>query len=472
MSTDRVDVAVIGGGVVGTAVARRLARSRCSVALLEASADVGAGTSKANTAVLHTGYDTKPGTIEAELVRGGHELLTHYAAMAGIPIEPTGALLVAWSDAEADALPDIAEGAAAVGYDRCEVVDAGECERREPALGRGARGGLVVPDEHIVCPFTAPLAFATEALANGARVVRGTPLLAAERAGDDWRLVTPHGHITARWVVNAAGLRGDEVETILGHPRIFAVVPRRGQLIVFDKLARSLVREIILPVPTGRTKGVLVAPTVFGNVMVGPTAEDLEDKTDTASTSEGLAHLVTAARRIVPALLEEEVTAVYAGLRAATDHADYRLSARPDDCTICLGGIRSTGLTASMALAEWTAARLHDAGEDVHERSDAVGVRMPNLGEAFLRPTQDPALIASDPAYGEIVCHCEHVSAGEIRDACTGPLPAVDLDGVRRRTRALMGRCQGFYCTAAIVTRTAGSTGRPAAELLGFDGAA
>lgn len=447
---EHVDVAVIGGGVVGAAVARRLARSRCSVALLEAGADIGAGTSKANTAILHTGFDTKPGTVESPLVRRGYDLLRAYAPVAGIATEATGALLVAWTEEQRAALPALAEQAASVGYDRCEIVDAAECARREPHLGSGALGGMTVPDEQIICPWTTPLAFATEALANGAAIHRSRPVLGAERSGDEWRLATPSGDLRARWVVNAAGLRGADVEDLLGHPDAFRVAPRRGELIVFDKLARSLVRSIVLPVPTGRTKGVLVAPTVFGNVMLGPTADDIDDPTDTSSTATGLAGLLEHARRILPSLLEEEVTAVYAGVRAATDDPDYRLAFRRDDATICLGGIRSTGLTASMALAEWTAAHLGDADVDVTERDDARGVQLPDLGEATVRPYQDDARIARDPDYGRIVCHCERVTAGELRDAVQSPLPPVDLDGLRRRTRVLMGRCQGFYCRAAV----------------------
>ena len=451
----RVDVAVIGGGVVGAAVARRLARTRLSVALLEAGPDVGAGTSKANTAILHTGFDTKPGTIESTLVPRGYELLSTYAPAAGIAVEPTGALLVAWNEEQLAALPRIAENAAVVGYERCISIDAPECYRREPHLGPGALGGLIVPDEYIVCPWTPPLAFATEALANGASIERSRPVLGAERLGDDWQLDTPAGPFRAGWVVNAAGLRGGAVEAMLGHAAAFTVTPRRGELLVFDKLARPLVRHILLPIPTGRTKGVLVAPTVFGNVLLGPTAEDVQDPGDTSSTAAGIGGLLEHGRRILPQLLDEEVTAVYAGLRAATEESDYRLASRPDERTVCLGGIRSTGLTASMALAEWTAERLAEAGIDVAERKDAVGVVLPNLGEETVRPCQDTARIAADATYGQIVCHCERVSSGEIRDAYDGPLPPVDLDGLRRRTRVLMGRCQGFYCSAAVTARAA-----------------
>jgi glycerol-3-phosphate dehydrogenase len=467
MSVDAVDVAVVGAGVVGAAVARRLGRARLRVALVEAGPDVGAGTSKANTAILHTGFDAKPGTAEARLVPRGRALLSEYAARAGIPVERTGALLVAWTDEQHAALPAIAERAAVNGYGRCDLVDAAELYRREPHLGPGARGALTVPDESLICPWTTPLAYATEAVANGVAVHRSRPVTAADLIGDHWQLATPRGPLRCDWVVNAAGLRADEVERHLGHDT-FTVTPRRGQLVVFDKLARDLVRHILLPVPTARSKGVLVSPTVFGNVLLGPTAEDLDDKTDTTSTADGVADLLEHGRRIVPALLDEEVTAVYAGLRAATDEADYRLACRPGERTVCLGGIRSTGLTSSLALAEWVAGELAAAGVDVDERPDAVGVRMPNLGEAALRPYRDGERIASDPEYGRIVCHCERVTAGEIRDACASPVPPADLDGLRRRTRALMGRCQGFYCTAEVVARFAAHTGRTTHDILGL----
>jgi glycerol-3-phosphate dehydrogenase len=467
MTPEPVDVAVVGAGVVGAAVARRLGRARLRVALIEAGPDVGAGTSKANTAILHTGFDAKPGTSEARLVARGHALLSAYAQQAGIPVERTGALLVAWTGEQCAALPALAEQAAANGYDRCQLVDATELYRCEPHLGPGALGALAVPDESLVCPWTTPLAYATEAVANGVALHRSSPVTGAQRDGDRWRLATARGELRCDWVVNAAGLRADDVERCLGHES-FRVTPRRGQLIVFDKLARPLVRHILLPVPTARSKGVLVSPTVFGNVLLGPTAEDLTDKTETDSTADGIAGLLEHGRRIVPALLDEEVTAVYAGLRAATDHADYRLTFRPDERTVCLGGIRSTGLTSSLALAEWVAAELAAVGVDVDERPDAVGVHMPNLGEQAPRPYLDGDSIAADPEYGRIVCHCERVTAGEIRDACRSPVPPADLDGLRRRTRALMGRCQGFYCTAEVVKRFALHSGRPATQILGL----
>jgi glycerol-3-phosphate dehydrogenase len=440
------DVVIVGAGVVGAGIARELTRFELDVTLLEAGPDVGAGTSKANTALLHTGFDAKPGTLESRLVARGYRLLSEYAAGAGIPVERTGALLVAWDEHQLAEFPGIVERSRANGYDAIRELDADELYRREPSLGAGARGALEVPDEALVCPFTTPLAFATEAVLAGCELRRDTPVTAVERLPTGgFRVETAGGgSLTARHLVNAAGLRSDEIDRMLGNDR-FTVTARRGELIVFDKLSRPLVRQIVLAVPTQVTKGVLVSPTVFGNVMVGPTAEDLPRKDDTSSTAAGLEYLMAEAGRIMPALLEFDVTAVYVGLRAATEHADFQIAF--EGGYACVGGIRSTGLSASMAIAEHVREGLE---LDAPPRPRREPPRMPNLGEAFPRPYQQADLIASDPDYGRVVCFCERVTRGEIRDAFASPVPPVDLDGLRRRTRAHMGRCQGFFCGARL----------------------
>lgn len=463
------DVAVIGAGVVGAAIARQLAQHRLRCVLVDAADDVGAGTSKANTAILHTGFDATPGTLEARLVPRGYALLSSYAPEAGIPIERTGALLVAWNAAEADALPAIAVKAAQNGYGTAQPVAVDALYRLEPHLAPGACGALAIPDEHLVCPFTTPLAFATQAVANGVTLMLDTPVDAVRRADDLHVLVSSRGTVAARYVVNAAGLFADTIDRLFGHAR-FTVTPRRGELIVFDKLARSLVNHILLPVPTKQTKGVLVAPTVFGNVVLGPTAEDIADKRATGSTAEGLASLRDKGRRIVPALLDEEVTAVYVGLRAATEHADYQIHVHPAQRYVCVGGIRSTGLTASMAIAEYVVEALRDAGLELEAKADFRTIRMPNLGEASPRPYQQADLIAANADYGRIVCHCERVTRGEIVAAVQSAIPARSLDALRRRTRALLGRCQGFYCAAAVTALLAERTGRRVEDLVALSG--
>ena len=449
-SESEYDVAIVGAGDVGAATARELARFELRLALVEAG-DVGAGTSKANTAILHTGFDAKPGTLEARLVARGHDLLLAYAEQVGIPLERTGALLVAWNAAQLERLPAIRENARRCGYHRVAEVGREELYEREPHLGPGAVGALEVPDEHIVCPFTPPLAFATQAVLAGAHLRRSERVTGLKRPEDGrWRLRTSRGELRARWVINAAGLHSDEVDRMAGHDG-FTVTPRRGELIVFDKLSRPLVRHVLLPVPTGTTKGVLVAPTVFGNVMLGPTAVDIERKDDTSSTAEGIADLQALGRRIMPELLEQEVTAVYVGLRAATEHGDYQIAVDGQRGYACAGGIRSTGLTGSMAIAEHLRDQLEAAGLELRERPGGLpAVHMPYIGEASPRLYAQPERIAQDAEYGRIVCFCERVTRGEIRDAAESPIPPVDLDGLRRRTRVLMGRCQGFFCGANV----------------------
>lgn len=460
LPSEPYDVTVVGAGVVGSAIARELAgHPHLRVALVEASGDVGDGTSKANTAILHTGFDAVPGSLESRLVREGQRLLAAYAAESGIPVEPVGALLIAWDDEQRAALPGLLKKAEANGYRDARIIGADEVRAREPRLGEGALGALDVPGESIICPWTTTLAYATQAVRGGVdlhlncEVEKVSSSSGRDGSGCCHELATPRGVVRTRYLVNAAGLHADTLDRRLLGRGEFTVTPRRGQLIVFDKLARDLVRHILLPVPTALGKGVLVAPTVYGNVLLGPTAEELDDKRATDTTEDGLAGLRAKGRRILPSLLDEEVTAVYAGLRAATEHDDYQIHGSPQERYITVGGIRSTGLTASMAIAEYVVGLLADAAGpdlDLTVAGNLDPVRMPNLGEAFPRPYQRADLIATDPAYGSIVCHCERVTRGEIRDALISTVPPGSLDGLRRRTRARGGRCQGFYCGAAV----------------------
>ena len=447
------DITVVGAGVVGTAIARALSKYELSVALVDAANDVGQGTSKANTAILHTGFDAKPGTLESRLVRRGYNLLRDCAHRSGIPVERTGAILVAWSDEELANLPSLQAKARANGYDRSRILSAEEIRAALPTLGPGALGGLDVPDESIICPWTPSIAFATEAVDNGTALLLNHRVQSVDVGRDKTTLRTDQGDITTRWLVNAAGLGSDTLDRELGHDR-FTVTPRRGELLVFDKLAGDLLDKIVLPVPSKLGKGVLVSPTVYGNIMLGPTAEDLDDKTATGTTEKGFAFLRTKGQRLMPRLFEEEVTNAYAGLRASIESGDYLIEKDDAQRYLLVGGIRSTGLTSSMAIAEHVEELLQQAGVRLSPRArTAQPPQMPSIGERCERPFERDDLIAQDSSYGEIVCFCERVTAGEIRDALTSTVPAVDRSGVSRRTRATNGRCQAFYCGAAVDAR-------------------
>jgi len=439
------DVAVIGAGVVGSAVANRLSRFETKTVLIDAASDVGAGTSKANTAILHTGFDATPSTLEAKLVHRGHILLKEYARRAGIPFEETGACLIAWNEEEQRALPFLHEKALKNGVTGLQFLSPEKVYEMEPHLGPGIRGGLLVPGESIICPYSPPIAFATEAVINGVTLRLSTEVTGVSVEEGIYRLKCENDEIRSRWVVNAAGLYSDTIDRMVGYDR-FTVTPRRGELIVFDKLARRLLSHIILPIPTKVSKGVLVSPTVFGNVLVGPTAQNIDNKKDAATTDRGLCFLWEKANTLLPALSREEITATYAGLRAATESGDYQLHCDPEKHYICVGGIRSTGLSASLGIAEYLVEFFLNAGLNLVPKERYLDYQLPR------RPQEFEFLISGNPDYGRLVCYCEGVSRGELWDALHAPIPARSLDGLRRRTRCLQGRCQGFFCLSKVTS--------------------
>lgn len=526
-------VAIIGAGVVGCAIARALALSGLEVVVLERGADILSGASKANSAILHTGFDAPPGSLELACMQRGYAEYLAIREGLNLPLLETGAHVVAWTEAEAEQLDAILAKARANGVEDAYRIDPATLYAREPQLAPGARGAIAVPGEHVIDPWSAPLAYARQAIASGAHFLRRTEVFGAEFHGDEWHLATTTGPVTAHVVINAAGLQGDHVEA-LARPPNFRILPRRGQFVVFDKSAAALVRSILLPVPTERTKGVVICRTIFGNLLVGPTAEEVEEREHPRITEQALLDLLAAGRSRLPALATEPVTAAFAGLRPATDRRDYIIEALPDRNWITVAGIRSTGLTAALGIAAHVRA-LHEAqfrllgvtplrradaasGTDdpmqgsnraatlmpaEEEPADPVGASdaaasgrgapgdpaaasasvpepgdreeaahrpepLPNLAEwrqarrreeAFLTPSPIASVpnlaehlprAVDGPAPGEIVCHCELVTRAEIEAALRGILPAGDIGGLRRRTRAMMGRCQGFYCTARV----------------------
>jgi glycerol-3-phosphate dehydrogenase len=462
------DVAIIGGGVVGTAIARELARYQLNTILIEAGPDVGIGTSKANTALFHIGFDATPGSLEARILKRSARLLKAYALEVGIPIEYTGGILVAWNPQQLARLPTLQQDAEKNG-ETLQPLTAAQIYQKEPHLGPGVLGGLSIKEEGIICPFTPPLAFAMQAKSNGVNFLFNHPVTNITVASGTTQLICRQKLITAGWVINSAGLYSDKIDRWFGYKR-FKVTARRGQLIVYDKACRSLLSHIILPVPDQTTKGVMVSPTVFGNLLLGPTAEDLPDKHDTSTTQDGYMSLQKMGAQILPALQREEITATYSGLRAATEHEDYQIYLDENQRYICVGGIRSTGLSGCMGIAEYVVDLLRESNLRLQPTKIFKSITMPYIGEDRQRKvSHDPDRIRQNPDYGRIVCHCEQVSRGEIIDAMKSSLPPVDLDGLRRRTRCLQGRCQGYYCTAELVETMAHWGPRSKNELLAID---
>lgn len=445
MSEPRYDVAIIGAGVVGCAVARELSRLELRVVLVEANSDLCDGASKGNSALMVSGYDLEAATLEGRLVRRGYARYLAEAPALGLPIGRIGAMTLAWTDEQAERLARLHARATAAGHGDLELVEPDHVYDRSPDLARGLVAALWAPGEAIVDPFSTAYAYALDAYENGVEYRSNSPVAAAKREAGVWRLSCPQAEISARIVVNCAGLAGDKVDALAGF-NDFRITPIRGQYIVFDKSARRLLDFIALPTPSATSRGILLTPTIFGNLLVGPTAEPVADASENGTTAEGIAMLSAAARQVLPSIFEHPVTTSFAGVRPASEERDYRIIRRREDGWITVGGIRSTGLSGSLGIAE------HVAGLIVPEliaapRKTAVRqVSVPDLSDAGGRPWET----GSDPADREIICHCEGITRGEIARALMSPLPPRSRKALKRRTRAMFGRCQGFYCSARI----------------------
>jgi len=462
LSDDLFDVVVIGAGVVGCAVARRLTLEGAKVAVVEKASDILDGASKGNSAILHTGFDAPPGSLELACITAGYREYEKIRGDLGLIQEKSGAVVVAWTPQEMAALDGIVAQAHENGVNDVHKIDAKSLRTAEPHLSHKALGAVRVPQESIIDPWSAPYVYLQQALDNGARVFLSSTVTGGDFDGNIWRLETGSGILSTRAVVNCAGLYGDLVdEKILGRTQ-FHITPRKGQFVVFDKAAASLANSVILPVPTDKTKGIVLFRTVFGNLVVGPTAEDQPSRTDASTDERTLKALIAEGIEKLPALADMPVTAVYAGLRPASDRKEYRIHAAPAMNWITVGGIRSTGLSAALGIARHVQRLYQDLGTS-HQP-----IARPQMPQANTL-AQNGARDWQSAGHAEIVCHCELVTRREIEAALCGPLAARSLGGMKRQTRATMGRCQGFYCSARLAELTAGKFQHPLAEGIAHD---
>jgi glycerol-3-phosphate dehydrogenase len=456
-SSSPYDVAIIGAGIVGCAIARRFTLEGARVVLLEKAADILDGASKANSAILHTGFDAPVGSIEVGCVQAGHEEYRRIYRDFGLTLDECGAHVVAWSEEEVAKLEQIRQQAVDNNVMDTRLITGEELRKVEPHLSDRALAAIAVPRESLIDPWSSPYAYLQQSLMNGGEVMLSCEVTGGRFDGSEWKLETTQGLVRANHVVNCAGLYGDLVNSSVFGQAPFTITPRKGQFVVYDKAASRLARSVILPVPTARTKGIVLFRTVFGNLAVGPTAEDQQSRTDSSIDTETLQSLIAAGEAIVPALKDMPVTATYAGLRPATEFKDYQISADAANNWITVGGIRSTGLSGALGIAQYAYGLYRDMGADHAALTD---------------PATPTARVLTDIAerdwkqkdHGEIVCHCELVTRREIEAALSGPLAAKSLAGLKRQTRVTMGRCQGFFCSARLAELTQGHFVIPMAE--------
>ncbi len=451
------DVAIIGAGVVGCAMARRFTLDGAKVVVLEKAAEVLDGASKANSAILHTGFDAPPGSVEQSCVAAGYAEYLDIRDGLGLPVLKTGAMVLAWNDEQLASLPALVEKAHQNGVLDVELRSREALLEAEPALSPNLKGGFVVPGEYVIDPWATAHAYILQAIANGAVLRRNAEVLGGVFEDGIWDLEVTSGAVRAKQVINCAGLYGDVTDARLLGQAGFTIKPRKGQFVVFDKPASELAGAVLLPVPTKTTKGVVIFRTIFGNLAVGPTAEEQESRTEATTETASLHDLRAKGIEMLPALAQFEVTTVYAGLRPATEHQDYQISQDVARNYVSVSGIRSTGLSAALGIAR------HVAAMNVGVAFDGGPIKNPIIPSAD-RLSNYHGRDWEDAGHGGIICHCELVTKREILAALNGPMAPTTLQGLKRRTRVTMGRCQGFYCTGALSSLTQGYLDPPIGE--------
>ncbi len=433
------DVAIVGAGVIGCAIARRLTLGGARVVVLEKATDILDGASKANSAILHTGFDAPQGSLELTCIQEGYKEYEALRGQMNLPIDRCGALVLAWTEEQEARLPALMEQAYENGVEDVTPLSRTETFALEPNLNPTLRASFRVPRESLIDPWSAPHAYLLQALLNGADLERDCPVLGGQFDGRHWTLTTPRGDIQASYVINAAGLYGDKLDQLLLGQSSFKIHPRKGQFVVFDKMAARLTQHILLPVPTETTKGIVVCRTIWGNLLVGPTAEEQEDRETANLDHDTLEMLRTKGAEILPALEREEVTSLYAGLRPASEYKDYQIKTHPETNMVTVGAIRSTGLSSALGTAAHVGRLLAELGQETQSLKDPDVPQMEMLAENQTRDWQCPGNQG-------ILCHCEKVTYREAIAVLNDPLAPKSFAGFKRRTRATMGRCQGFYC--------------------------
>ena len=469
------DVLIIGGGVTGSAIARELSRYDLKTALFEKGEDVCSGTSKANSGIAHAGFDAVPGSWKAKMNIRGSQMMEELSRKLDFPYKRNGSLVLCFDEKDRPRLEKLLQQGKENGVEGLEILEKKELLALEPALSEEVVCALHAPTGGIVCPFKLTIALAENAAVNGVefhlnegvkRVQPGTV--------EGYTVETGTGTYETRIVVNAAGLYGDEIHNQVSGEKLH-ITPRKGEYCLMDKKIGQLVSHTIFQMPTAMGKGVLVTPTVHGNLMVGPTATDISDKEGVDTTAEGLDEVLKKAALSVKSLPRGVTITSFAGLRAHEDHDDFILGEVKDapgffDAV----GIESPGLTSAPAIGEWMAEKIVEKlrkTQKVDEKKDFQETRkdIPNI--ASMDQAEAAALIAENPAYGTIICRCEKVTEGEIIDAIRRPLGARSLDGIKRRTRAGMGRCQAGFCSTKVMDILARELGIPLEEVTKAGGA-
>ena len=459
------DVVIIGAGVTGCAIARELARYRLNVAVLEGANDVATGTSKANSAIVHAGYDAKPGTVKAKMNIAGNPMFDMLAKELDFPFRRNGSLILCF---EEENLPEL-EALLARGIQNdvpgLRILNRAELEKLEPNIGSHAIAALYASTGGICCPYEMTIALFENAQANGVNFCFEQEVISVAKANDCFTVTTNKGEFRALTIVNAAGLYSDEIHNMLSNDKL-QIIPRAGQYFLFDRTVGNLANNTLFQLPNKMGKGVLLTPTIDGNLMVGPSALDLEDKTDFSTTAEEADKLISTALMTLDSLPMRNVITSFTGLRAHCTRDDFIIGEAPDVPGLFDAvGIESPGLTAAPAIGVYMAEQIaKKLNAKIKPNFQPIRCGIPRFRD--MDTTERKTIIANTPAYGKIVCRCESVTEGEILEAIKRG--ATDLDGVKRRTRAGMGRCQSGFCSPQVLALLARELGLDPTEITKF----
>ena len=462
-----IDVAVIGAGVVGGMIARELSRYELSVCILEAKSDVALGATRANSAIVHAGFDAKEGSLKALLNVRGSKMMERVCRELGVKYKNNGSLVVGFGDEDKETLISLKERGEKNGVERLAVLSREEILAIEPNIGADVTCALHAPTGAIVCPYELCMAAVGNAMDNGAELKLNFKVTEIKREGDGYTIVSDKGEsVNARVVINCAGIYSDYIARLVGDES-FTVHARRGEYMLMDKECGDIITHTVFRCPSKMGKGILVSPTVDGNLLLGPTAEDIDDKEDTRTTAEGLASVRARASEQVSGIALGKVITSFTGLRSVGSTGDFIINS-PVDGFINAAGIESPGLSSAPAIAEYVADMVRDSGVELREKQDYNPIRRPSHYFRELNIDEKNEIIKEHPEYAHVICRCETVTEGEILEAIrTNPRPT-DLDGVKRRTRASMGRCQGGFCTPYIVELLAREMGCDYTEVTKF----
>ena len=446
------DVAIIGAGVVGTLIARELSAYDLSVVLLEKCNDVAMGTTKANSAIVHAGFDAEPGTLKAKLSIKGCCMMESVCEELGVPYKNIGSLVIAFNDTQMHTLTNLLLRGNQNGVQDLRIIGQDKLRELEPNVNVNAKGALWAPTAAIICPYGLAIAAAENAVTNGVELKRNFEVKNVSTE-DDGTLVLSSGQesVSASYVINSAGVYADKVAKLFGD-NDYKIIARKGEYFLFDKKMDGLVKRVVFQCPTKMGKGVLIAPTTHGNVIIGPNAEDVDDKDNCATSAKGTEEVLKTARRSITKLSTVDLITSFAGLRAHNANSnDFFIEySKTNKRVIHLVGIESPGLTAAPAIAKYVCSMFMDVAGKQKKNRNYNPVRPEPVRVKELADEQLRELIEKDSAYGRIVCRCETVSEGEIIDAIRAPVGATDVDGVKRRTRSGMGRCQGGFCGSKV----------------------